>query len=387
MTLPMPVEQPHSEWAVYVRDDTLRRIAQLDEFDGLDMTPKFNAVGSWQLTIDRRISAVASLFRPGFGIEVTRDGARFLAGPVTNPKVRRTDAEHTATIVGVDDLTWLARRQAHPQPLTAAPPYSSTEYDVRTGVCSTVLRAYVEANAGPGALLPRQVPGLALGADPGVGSPVMGRARWQVLLDMLTELAVSGGGLGFDVVQDGTQLLFTVYQPVDRSTSIKFSEGLGTLASYDLSIAAPAVTYTYVAGGGEGTARVVFEREGADAAGWGRIEQFVDRRDTSDLAELAQKSDETLTEGAEKTTLGAVPIETAQVRYGVDYSLGDRVTLVLDDEEDTAVSELIRQVDVKITLESQRLVPTIGTPGAHDLLRVAGAMRDLSARMRDLERR
>lgn len=386
--LPPPEPRPLPEWSIFVRNAALERIAQIDDFETADLTSRFNAVGQWQLTLDRRQPASAALFIPGNGIEVTRDGDPFIAGPMTGRKAVRDERTNQATITGLDDMVWLKRRLAYPQPATVAPPYSTSEHDVRIGVASTVLRGYVDANAGPGALSVRRVTGLTVGTDPLIGSTITGRGRWQVLLDLLTELALSGGGLGFGITQSGTTLQFGVYQPVDRAAAVKFSEGLGNLASFTYDGQVPGLTYAVVGGGGEGTARTIVEASDGDgiAAGWGRIEQFIDRRDTTDTTEMGQKASEALTDGAEKVTLGAVPVDSDSLAYGQDYNLGDRVTLVLDDVG-TEVTELIREVTVKLTPDSQRLTPTIGTPGRHDLLRVIGSVRDHAARIRDLERR
>lgn len=387
MALPTPTPLPPPDWAVFVRDSTLTRIAQIDDFESLEMTRRFNAVGSWKLELDRRSAKTPALFVPGNGIEVTRNGVTFLAGPMTNPKAVRDERTNGATIVGVDDMVWLQRRQVHPQPGTAAPPYNTAEYDVRTGQASTVLRGFVDVNLGPAALSARRVTGVTVPADPLIGATITGRGRWEILIDKLREWAIAGGGLGFQLQQSGTALPFTVYTPADRSTSVKFSEGIGNLESYNFDREVPAVTYAFVGGGGEGTARTVLEQfDGDGQVAWGRIEQFIDRRDTTDTTEMLQKATETLAEGGEKVSLGAVPIDSASLAYGTDYNLGDRVTLVLDDIG-TEVSELVREVTVKLTPTSQRLTPTIGTPGRHDLLRVLGAVRDLSSRLRNLERR
>lgn len=382
--LPQPATP---EWLLYVRDDQLRRVAQIDEYEKAEATRRFNAVGSWALTLDRRSAAAAALLRPGYGIEITCDGAPFLAGPTTKPRATRTEGSWTATFGGVDDMVWLRRRLVSPQPGSSGPPYSSAEYDVRSGAGSTVLRGFVDANCGPGAVATRRYPGLTLDPDPLIGSAVVGRGRWQVLLDLLTDLATEAGGLGFQVVQNGAALRFGVFAPVDRSDQVVFSEGLGTLAGYDLTREVPDSTHVVVGGGGEGTARVIVERDSADAATWGRIEKFVDRRDTSDVAELTTAGDAALTEDGETLSLGATPVDTVQQTFGTHYQLGDRVSVLVDDDPTSAVSELIREATVTLTPDAARVVPTIGTPGRHDLLRIAAAMRDLSARLRDLERR
>lgn len=373
-------------WTLYVRDTNLQRVAQIDDYQRLDAVPRFNAVGSWELDLDRRTTAGASLFAVGAGIEIVRDGTTFLSGPVTRRERNRDGSRNRVVITGADDNVWLDRRLGHPQPGTAAPPYSTSEHDVRIGQASTVLRQYVDFNAGPSALAARRVPGLTLAADPLLGSSITGRARWVNLLELLSGLAVSGGGLGFGVRKVGATLEFYIYQPVDRSGSVKFSEEIGNLSSYRYDTTAPGVTYVVAGGGGEGTARTIVEGQDPEAVvGWGRIERFVDRRDTTVTTEIQQEITERLGEGGEKLTLDAVPVDTANVAFGAQYNLGDKVTVVVDD---TQLVEVVREVRVGLTPDGpQRVAPVIGTPGRRELLRVLGSVRDLSSRVANLERR
>jgi hypothetical protein len=370
---------------VYVRDAALHRVALLEDFGQLDVTAQFNDVGAWQVQLHRGLPAARMLNEPGAGIEVVHDGVTVLSGPATGRKHERSNRANTLTVSGLDDMVWLRRRIAHMQPTSAGPPYNTQSHDVRTGRCSTVLRQYVDVNAGPGAIIPRRVPGLAIGADPLVGTTVTGRARLQVLLELLQELALAGGQLGFRLRQVGAALQFEVYAPVDRSAAVKFSEDFGNLAGYSYESAAPDATYVYVGGGGEGTARTFLEREGADRARWGRIELFRDRRDTVDTVELGQTADEELTSKAEAVSLTIAPVDTAGQRYGVDYGLGDRVTVVVDG---VPVVERIRQVQLTYTPQGALQVrPQIGTPGRQDLLGLFRAFRGLRSRVTNIERR
>lgn len=377
-----------AEWTLYVRDSNLQRVAQIDDYQTLDVVARFNAVGAWELDLDRRVTGAAELFVAHAGIEIVRDGTTFLSGPVTRRQRTRDALRNRVTISGVDDTVWLSRRLAHPQPATAAPPYSTTEHDVRTGQCSTVLRAYVDVNVGPGALAARRLTGLTLAADPLLGTTVTGRARWQNLLELMQGLAVSGGGLGFAIRKVATALEFYSYMPVDRSASVKFSEEIGNLTSYRYETTAPAVTYVFAGGGGEGTARTIAENQDPDGVvGWGRIEQFADRRDTTVTSELEQEITTKLAEGQEQLALDAVPVDTPSAAYGTHYSLGDKVTVVVDDGG-TELAEVVREVKVSLTPAGpQQVSPVIGTPGRRDLLRVLGSVRDLTARVVNLERR
>lgn len=374
------------EVTVYVRDAALQRIIQVDDFDTLELTSRFNDVGTWQLTLDGRLPAAAALTSPWYGIEVSYgDVGTIFSGSAVVRGRRRNHSSYQATISGSSDEMWIPRRLASPQPATTYAPYNTNEHDVRSGVASTVLIAYANANLGPGATGARRIPPVVMNTDPVVGSSVTGRARWQPLLALLQELATAGG-IGFQLRQSGTSLVFSAYQPTDRSTTVQFSLELGNLAGYDYEVTAPEATYALIGGDGEGTARTIIETyDPATLAAYGRNEVFIDRRDTTDPTEMTQAGQTHLVEHGEQAKLSITPIDTPQMMFGAQYNLGDQVTVIIDG---APVGEVVREVKLTLTPTGPReLVPVIGTPAAQDVLRLFRDVRALTNRTTNLERR
>ena len=379
-------------WTIYARNPSLQRVGQVDDFTSLETVSRFNDVGTWVLDMDGRAPLATVLSTPGYGIEVVRHEAGVYSPVFSGPmRLRqRVIKEDQSRLVlgGYDDNVWLKRRLAHPQPSTASPPYNSQDDDVRTGTCSTILRQYVNVNVSAGALAPRKVTGLVLGSDPVAGSTITGRARWQVLLDLLQELALAGGGLGFRIVPNGNpgEIAFQVYSPVDKTAAVTFSRPLGTLSEASYESAASEMNYAVVGGSGDGLARTIFEKPNSDEVNtWSRIESFVDRGDTTDPTELEQKADETLADGVGKTTLSLTPVDLPGQQYLTHYTLGDRVTVVIDEE---TVEELVREVRINLTPEGPTQTrPTIGTPGAADINRMFQRLATAEKSIRNLERR
>lgn len=375
-----------SDLTLYLRDPLRRREGQLDDYQKLTLNPKLNAVGKWVLTLDRRAPLATQLTVPGYGIEAVRDGVTVMSGMLLHRQHVKRLGQNTVEIHGVDDNVWLERTLAHPQPASTIPPYSTTEYDVRTGTCSTILRQYVDVNRGPSAITPRRVTGLTMATDPVIGASVTGRARWQPLLELLQELAIGGGQVGFRMAQVGTALQFTVYPLVNRTASVKFSEENGTLAGFDYSAEAPEATYIYCGGGGEGVARTI--KEGQDSTlveTWARWEKFRDRRDTTDPTELGQAIADELSDSGEKTGLSINPVDTDGQSYGTHYGMGDRVTAVIDGVE---IQESIREVVLNYTPNGpQTVTPVIGTVSTPSVLGLFASMKNVLSRTRNLERR
>ena len=370
---------PRTDWRVYVRDEQGHRVAELDAFADASMVSRFNAVGSWRLKAPYSSAAVLAA-TPKYGLEFVRNGTVVLSGPVT-ARARRFDATFDGfEFTGVDDTWWLEQRLASPEPFTTSAPYNVSAHDVRTGAATSVLTEYVNLNAGPDAVTGRAVSGLTIGVDPVAGATVTGRARWQVLLDLLTELAAAGD-VGFRV----RQLTFETYVPADRSAQVVFSVGLGNLAAFTYTEAAPEANHVYVAGSGEETLRVIREAtDSASVARWGRVESFRDRRDTDDLVELDQAAQETLTDGASRVGFSLTPIETESIRFIDDYQLGDLVTAVVDG---TPVVDVIREVTITLNERGETVTPTVGDPNANPQRpRIYDAFTRLGRRVRNLER-
>lgn len=348
-----------SQWTIFARDTARARVAQVDDFDRLDLGLVFNGVGQWVLSMPAESTAAALM---GFaeGIIVRRDDDQFFAGPVTLMRNVWDGTRDRLVVSGPDDNVWLDRRLAYPDPANL-PGAWATEHDVRTGTCETIMRQYVSFNLGPSALAARRVDGLTLAADAALGTSITGRARLQKVLDLLQGLALSGGELGFEIVQSDTDLEFRVYQPVDRTATVKFSKELGNLRSYEFIREGAKANHFVGGGGGEGVLRTFVEKaDAASVADYGRIEEFRDRRDTTDTIEITQTLDEELLANKDRTGVSIAPVDTDSIAFGTHYNLGDKVTVVAAGQE---LQDIVREVTLTLDRNGPVITPTIGAPG------------------------
>lgn len=353
-------------YVLNVRDVSRTRVAEVDDFTDLHLTLRHNAVGAWILTLPTD-SIAADLLRFGGGLIVLRDGVTLLSGPVRSLE-RQWSADGDVIVAsGPDDLTLLADRWAAPVP--AGPPYSAAAYDVRgPDPAETVIKEYVEFNLGPSATAARLVPGLVIATDTGLGATVTGRARFNPLLELVAQLAESGG-LGVSLRQEiavgGFPLQFDCYEPADRTATAVFSAALGTLGAFSYTQASAEANYILAAGGGEGTARTFREAGDSLSIGtYGRIEEFLDRRDTTDTGELDQAITDELAQKAQRTELQLTPIDTAAMAFMTDYQLGDRVTVVVDD---VPLADIVRTITVQLSADKgETITPIVGSPALAD---------------------
>jgi microcystin-dependent protein len=347
-------------YRVFFRNERYEIVDELDNWIHLDLVIRFNGIGTWHLEISNDELNVASIIlQRAFGIVVRRDATTVFSGSVT----QLTRTARTIRASGEDDMAHL-RALALPNPLTS-PPYTE-EFNVVTAQASAVMLNLVNNNIGPAARVARRVPGLTLAGDPGIGSTITARARFQPLITLLSEIAITplAGGLGFSVLQSdvaANTLEFRVWAPQDRSAEAKFSVELGTAQDYEDTLTAPPANAPFLLlGDGLGADRSVLENASLGSiAEWGRRwETLIDRRDVKNVGEGNQALAEAIAQAATSHKVTITPIDVPSLQYGTDWDLGDLVSFSSD--RGTFI-DLVREVEVTLDPERNAIIkPMIG---------------------------
>lgn len=386
-----------NELTFEIRDESLNRVGQLLPVDlvGWRSVLRFNNVGSWEISLPADHVLGQVLASPGSGILVTHESAGvILSGPTTAVEnvSEAGDPNGVVKISGVDDSVILGERLAYPTPSSADVALQTSAYDTVTSeLASTAMYGFVERNLVAGvAPSARAVSGLTLAVDEGLGSAVTKSARFDILGELLTELAVVDG-LGFDIKQNDLELEFSVFAPADRTGEIRMDVQNNTLSSTSYGYGLMGLSRAIVAGQGEGADRQFIEVDTSDSLAseslWGRrIESFIDQRNTADVAELTQAGLEALAEsGVTVTSIDVVPSSDSTMRYGIDWNLGDSVTVVVGGQE---VSAVVTQVALSVGSDGVRVGATVGQPTGvdYDAL-VAKKQTTTSKRVNALERK
>ena len=379
---------------VEVRDRNLNRIGQItpENLVGATFVARFNNVGSWSLQIPYGDRLGELLRQPGYGIILTGpNGETILSGPTLTAKLEQTqdNTEGDWLIEGSGDAVLLTDRLAYPTPSTADVTAQTDGYDIRTGAAETVIKEYVNVNLGPGAATGRAAQGLTVEADQARGETVYANARFNQVQELIYDLA-QVGGIGYQLKQSGTGLEFSVFEPVDRTDIVRMDIQNRKLTSSIYSYGTAKVTRAIVAGRGEAENRIFAERANSDSlnaeVNWGRrIEKFVDARQSEDLDELNTAGDELLVdEGKTIVEMSVTPADETNMVYGVDWFLGDRVTVVANDVEAKAV---VTEVGVQISEDGVRVGATVGTPvGIEYEARLLAKVNKQDDRISNLER-
>lgn len=330
-------------WEILVRNNDLSIAGQLAVID-LELHPKWQDIGTWAVDFDWDgdpvNAAAAALVQRGAGLVFRLNGKTVMSGPWMKPVKTRTGDQRSYSVGGVDDNQILVDHVAHPQPRSSAPPYLVNLQDVRgPAAAETVIKAYVNVNCGPGAVIARRIPGLTIEPDLVRGSSVKGLADWTKQLDALVQSLAQAGGVGYRTIQnDRPGLEFQIYLPADKTDTVVFGVEVGNLSGYSYGAQRPAANYIYALGSGEGTARTV--REGQDEASvgaYGRIETVLDSSNTDDPLVLGQAITTELASKAEQFSVTITALDTRQHQWApvaadpsTGYDLGDRVSVLID---------------------------------------------------------
>jgi microcystin-dependent protein len=244
-------------------------------------------------------------------------------------------------------------------------PPNGYDYDSRAGNREVIVRAWVNENCiNPTDIDRAQYP-IVLGAIRGFGSSITEQTRYKNLAAEITRvLATEDLGWGLELDLENEQFIFEVYQGVNRTSTQSvnpralFGVRYGNIAAFHgVKDSLAARTAVYVGGQGEGSERTVVEVN--DAAATRRREAFVDARDTDVANELTERGQQALVEAA---AVSSYEFETLdrQFAYGIDYDLGDYVTVVID--KNTYQHLQIRRIQEIYEPENIRIVPEFGAP-------------------------
>ncbi|MFE9924262.1 siphovirus ReqiPepy6 Gp37-like family protein [Streptomyces sp. NPDC005774] len=377
---------------VEVRDKSLirRGLVRPEELN-LELTDNFNNVGEWKLTLVAEDPLAKILRQPGAGVIVTGPNDVIMSGPTVKPEFAATqdDPGGTITFTGVSDTIALSDALAFPDPRNPNGASQTLAHDVRQGKAEDVMHSFVMANIGPTAPTERRKTYLIDGPSGGRGPAVIKSARFPVLGNLLSDLALLGN-LGFRVVQRGTSLVFETYEITDRTSLIRLDVANGSLAGQRVAVTPPGVTRAIVAGQGELVKRQFLQVQTPESiaaeADWGRrIERFVDQRQTDNWDELKQAGDELMEEeGFTAVNVQVVPMEDGAMRFGHDWYLGDKVSVVVEDQE--LVSNATGVV-MKIDSDGFRVGVLLGDPtGFSADAALSKRVTNTEARVSQLER-
>lgn len=341
---------------------------------------------------------------PATGLLAYRDEAVEFSGLIQARQLN-WDAESGRALIHLEcvgDAAGLAQRLVFPDPLRAADDQTVNDYWTYTGTASTAMHQLISDQAGPTCRADRQIPGITMGADPGLGVS----RPWQGLFNgagpngVLDQLAVmsaaSGADLGVRMTGAAGALTADIVAPRDLADSMRFSADLGNLVGLFYRETAPTVTHALAAGQGDLHARLRKLAVTTDplALQWAiQAWSYVDRSDTADATVLLQACTDAIAQGVPTVSLTATLTDSQAATYRTDWDLGDRITVYvgLPGQATVAtVSDVVRQISLTVDNAGKEVLqPAIGsydakaiipTPTQQKLADAANALAGLISR-------
>jgi len=328
----------------YALDQDHAVLGQIDAYTKMEFVPAYNTARGWYMEMDPDTAQATVMQAAVYLLAVNSDSEAIWSGTIDDIEL---DGEtNVLTIRGVCETAILNDRLALPVP--SGPPYTSSEYDSRSGTAENVIKAYINYNAGLSANVDRRIYGLTVETDYGRGGAYSGMARFDKLADL-----VFGIGISKDLwvrVLNGVAL---VQEPVDRTALIQLSDVTDTLLKWKFHWGKPKTNYIYGGGAGSGTSQAIYERgDGVSISQYGRREGFLNIGRTAVTGEIADQIDAELAKTAAIAWFEFVVNPDMPDRVlGVDYWVGDLVSVTIKGVSFTARLSEVTITDTKDKIE------------------------------------
>lgn len=245
--------------------------------------------------------------------------------------------------------------------------YTASAQAAKEGPGDTVATAYVQENCGTLALAARQRPLIICNAAAGTAPHWHGDRAWQNLLQTLQDIS-KVSQVDFDVYYDFTSQEFHFYTKyprlgTNRTTTqnvvppVIFSTHLGNMTdvSYTES-ATEEVTSLLVLGQGSNAERVTQEvnSPAINDSPYNRIERTYDANTEQAAMGLVTVGERKLQELRQKNVLQFNVLQIPSCIYGIDYFLGDLVTIRFNDIE---ITQQLTSVSITVSEGKETIKP------------------------------
>lgn len=321
-------------WELRLHDNAGARVATFDTWPALQVEVGVNRPAVFALELDGNDPRVALFEHDGIleGWWTDADAGiawrREFCGLCVDPR-KWTDAQggkhYQISGLGLEDV--LARTIIDQDAGSAA--------SRKTGVGETVLKAWVDQEAGPGAGA-RARTGLSIEADAAAGGTWSGQRSNRSLLTVCQQVA-EATKLQFGIERTATGAFtfeFRVWAPTDRRTTVRFAEVFGNMGQPSVTETQSAVAnWIKAAGDGSGASRdVAYDTDAASIAlsPWGQRERFVNAAGQDVGDELDDRAAQELVANRARVGFDFTVIQTPGTLYGLHYFLGDYVTAIYD---------------------------------------------------------
>lgn len=349
-----------ANYGVFIREKDGTLSDRINDFVSLNILDTINSLGSWSIS---SLTKEKCPFYPGMGTVIVRNNVFCFSGiveQIQDTKDAKTGL-HDWQVQGVSDLGYLNRRLCYVDPATGR----TDEYHhyIDNGKLSEVVERLIARNLGQDALPDRKEPIIeanekAVGAY-AYGPDVSAFLRFQSLLKAVQSFCEANLYCIRPVWDNvNMKIYYEVFQGRDLSNGIVFTEQLNNVNATERIGVTPEGNYILAGGTGENTDRIFATAQNDESiAEWGRIELYQDMRNEHSVEDYVAEVILKKSGGTSGYSVTASDADNAP-QYGIDYKLGDYVSMKIDD---TYVAAQVQQCQIDVSNGIETLSPKFGT--------------------------
>jgi hypothetical protein len=244
-------------------------------------------------------------------------------------------------------------------------PPSGQDEHIISGSREAIVRSLVTANVINPQDASRSQYSIILGLDNGYGSATIARSRYKNLADeIVSVLSPEGLGWRIDIDLAARKFVFKVIKGVNRTAAqsvnprVLFGTKYGNMSKFEkVKDRLSSRSVAFVGGTGDGKDRLISKV--TDTNSVRKKEIFIDARNINNAPELIEKGKQSLSQYGEVSSFTFETLNR-QFEYGIDWDLGDYVTIV--SEDGTSDDRQAIKVTEYLERNSVRVVPEFGTP-------------------------
>jgi hypothetical protein len=244
----------------------------------------------------------------------------------------------------------------------------TTAYTLKQAAAETVIKEFVNENAGPGAnnefrLDNGAFTGFTVQADGAQGAEWFGQRSLKSLLKTIQEIAAVSS-IDFAVVRtEGAAFEFRTYYPqkgTDLRNSLIFSPNFHNMSDIDYTVSrTEEITRMFVLGQGEGSARrvIMVQSDARTASPWNLIEGLKDSRSYDSYQSMLKDGEDSLLAASAEEKFSFKILQTVGTRYQDNYDLGYLCTVRYDN---VVVDRKIVGVNIQVSNNKEEIEPILG---------------------------
>ncbi len=345
--------------AVKILSNQFNFLGLIDDYETLIFHRKFYSVGEFELHINIEKKNTELLQKENL---VWFNNDKYKVGVILHREINlNEDGLQTLTVKGYTLKGMLSRRLIEPK---------IDGYDRQEGNQEFIMKQFVYNNT-INTSVNRIIPQIAIADNKGLGEFDRWRGRFENLTDKLQEVG-EYSGLGWDLMLDieKEKFIFDVFQGMDltqRQSSnppVTFSVDFHNIKGHNyIDSSINHKNLIYAAGQGEEENRLI--QQIGNVAGIDRKEEFADLSSAEDINELKAEGQRVLDSLKEIKSFESEIIDFGSFKLGIDYDLGDYVTIQNKKWNltmDTQIIEIIETIDMdgyNIDLVFGNNIPTI----------------------------